>query len=168
MNRFAAILLILGSLAVLVTSKIGNLDISPKGDGSKGSSRVSENDNLNSEQECPAGMHFTDKPHLCEFTCTDKGVNISCKSLDQPGCVCPFEKYYNTETKACSYVDCKNLDCVGRQNEAFYHCESGSRESCLCSNFITLDCRTGCQCKNGFCREGDKCVARKCKGSPFS
>ncbi|XP_070507974.1 uncharacterized protein [Chironomus tepperi] len=120
------------------------------------------------EQECPPGMHYTDKPHLCEFTCTAKGVNISCKNLENPGCVCPFEKYYNTETKTCSYVDCQNLDCVGRPNEAFYHCESGSRESCLCSNFITLDCRTGCQCKNGFCREGDKCVPRKCKGSPFS
>jgi hypothetical protein len=33
MKKIAAVLLILGSFVVLVTSKIGNADISPKGDG---------------------------------------------------------------------------------------------------------------------------------------
>lgn len=59
------------------------------------------------------------------------------------GCRCNFDVYFNTETGECSEVKCENMDCVGKRNEAFYNCESGSRNSCECSKFVTLDCQTG-------------------------
>lgn len=113
-------------------------------------------------------MHYVDRPHKCSFTCTEKGIKVWCDRSEKPGCVCPFEKYYNVDSNECMEVKCENMDCADHENEAFFHCESGSRESCLCSSFVTLDCRTGCQCKNGYCRDNGKCVKRKCKGSPFA
>lgn len=106
-------------------------------------------------------------PYQCDYSCTDSGVVLNCEKKSKPGCQCNPEMYFNTETKECSYIECKNMDCVGRSNEAFFSCESGSRESCGCTPLVTLDCRTGCQCKNGYCRTDDKCVKRECKGSPF-
>lgn len=119
------------------------------------------------EESCPPSMFYSNKPNYCEFSCTDEGVALKCSTLPKPGCQCQFNTYYNKAKKECTDIDCKNLDCVGRANEKFFNCESGSREVCDCSPFVRLDCNTGCQCKNGFCRVNGKCVTRTCKGSPF-
>lgn len=60
-------------------------------------------------------------------------------------------------------VTCGTLDCVGLENEAFYQFESSSRDNCACTEWLRRDARTGCMCKNGFCRKDGKCVKRDCE-----
>ncbi|KAG5669277.1 hypothetical protein PVAND_017167 [Polypedilum vanderplanki] len=116
---------------------------------------------------CGNSASYSNSPYNCEFLCTEQGVEFDCKRSSTPGCQCNFHTYYNKLTKTCMEINCKNLDCVGKKNQAFFTCESGSRDSCGCSPFTTLDCRTGCMCKNGYCKKNGECVPRDCKGSPY-
>ncbi|KAG5669279.1 hypothetical protein PVAND_017169 [Polypedilum vanderplanki] len=52
-------------------------------------------------------------------------------------------------------------DC-GENEQFFKECESSTRDECPCENFAKRDCRTGCMCKNGFCKKDGVCVKRDC------
>ncbi|XP_070505211.1 zonadhesin-like [Chironomus tepperi] len=111
------------------------------------------------DEQCGSEASWDDT-HACKYSCTPDGVVIDCT---KPGCRCyNFEQYYSEETQSCSDVNCENLNCVGRQNEAFYSCESSSRDICGCNLGTFDDCRQGCMCKDGFCRQNGVCVPRNC------
>ncbi|KAL7013389.1 hypothetical protein ACKWTF_015367 [Chironomus riparius] len=117
------------------------------------------------DEKCGLEASWDDN-NACKYTCTSEGVTFDCT---KPGCRCyNFEQYYNPDTNSCSDVTCDNLDCVGLQNEAFFTCESSSRESCECFEGSLDDCRLGCMCKNGFCRKNGVCVRRDCQHPYYS
>jgi hypothetical protein len=95
----------------------------------------------------------------CQVTCSPDGVNVVC---GQPGCKClNWSHYYHTNTNKCSTIACENLNCVGKVNEQFYGtCQSSGIERCGSRSPLSRDCRTGCLCKPGFCRENGVCVPR--------
>lgn len=45
------------------------------------------------------------------------------------------------------------MDCIRKKNEAYFVCESGSRNHCGCESLVTLDCNTG-ELEGGWSFEG--------------
>lgn len=106
---------------------------------------------------------------FCGFRCTPLGVEFKCEGTrDSPGCDCQFGYYLNMDKKKCEKINCKNMNCAGKTNEQFFECESSRRDRCECTDRITMDCNSGCMCKNGFCRINDECVERDCHHSVYS
>ncbi|KAG5669337.1 hypothetical protein PVAND_017225 [Polypedilum vanderplanki] len=54
------------------------------------------------------------------------------------------------------------------ENEAWFDCESSSRNDCGCAGIAKADCIIGCMCKNGYCRDSwsSPCKKREC-AHPF-
>ncbi|KAL7013385.1 hypothetical protein ACKWTF_015365 [Chironomus riparius] len=122
---------------------------------------------VTTDEKCGPDANWEASRNTCQFRCNSDGVIFDCSSL---GCQCEnYEHYYNLDTKSCSEVKCDNMNCAGLQNELYFSgCESGSRDRCGCSRKVTMDCRRGCMCKNGFCRQNGVCVPRDCQHPYYS
>lgn len=97
--------------------------------------------------DCGENARYVTVGYARQFQCSNEGVKIF---NNVPGCSCNnFDNFYNLDTKTCSEVNCENLNCIGKTNEAFFARQSSSRDRCVCSIATTRDSRTGCMCKNG-------------------
>ncbi|KAI5636359.1 trypsin inhibitor like cysteine rich domain-containing protein [Phthorimaea operculella] len=110
-------------------------------------------------------------PQVCEalylnYLCAAPDPDAKC----EPGCMCK-DGHLRDESDTCIPVeDCppppwlivEPVDPVCPENEVYTNCTSTCPECCPCTD--VPDCKSGCQCKEGYVRDADEnCVpAQKC------
>nr|UPQ64758.1 zonadhesin-like protein 2 [Plectrocnemia conspersa] len=91
----------------------------------------------------------------CQKNCDTYDMNLACKPICTPGCICEDGYIRNQKGICVKPEDCDNRKCPGK-NEAYTSCVCPCCETCatlgqdITCNFLV--CNPGCDCKPGFFR----------------
>ncbi|GIY83333.1 papilin [Caerostris extrusa] len=118
------------------------------------------------DEVCPPNSKYQPCGTACPRTCENyKNPPKACVLMCNPGCHCD-EGYVKTKDGKCVLPqNCPGKEVCG-ENERYSHC--GTACPLTCDNYdnppqiCTLQCKIGCECKEGFVRNADgKCVLPK-------